>query len=91
MNFDRLAGGRRCRISARGLVVALGLAGLSLCAAGTEERWAPPPEREQFHVFLLLGQSNMSGLHIVHFVRASLIEFGKRYAAALAALEKPVK
>lgn len=56
-----LAGGRSFRTSARGLVAALGLAGLSSGVGGTEERWAPPPEREQFHVFLLLGQSNMSG------------------------------
>ncbi|MCX6928708.1 MAG: sialate O-acetylesterase [Verrucomicrobia bacterium] len=48
-------------MSAFGLALVVGLAGLCSSAAGADERWVPPTEREQFHVFLLLGQSNMSG------------------------------
>ncbi len=56
-----LAGVPGLRMSARGLALAVGLTGLSAGAAGADDRWALPPEHEQFHVFLLLGQSNMSG------------------------------
>lgn len=41
------------------------------------------PAKENFHLFLLVGQSNMAGRgDKVHFDAASYREFGKRYAIA---------